>query len=287
MAAPPVEQMWARVDGQNRPALESRVSVADHGVLYGDSVYETMRTYGGKIFRLQDHLDRLRASARGVRMELPWSDAELEAEIAALALPGELYIRVLVLRGTANLDYARNAAQHPTLVVLAGPFVPTPERVYSEGLRAGVVGVRRNLNTALSPNYKTGNLLNARLAHMEARERGWDEALMLNVEGHLTEAAASNLFLVLEGELCTPRVSDGILEGVTRRVILERARDLGLPCREASLPEACLQRCSEAFLCSTTRAVGPLGAVEGRSLPVPGPVTARLMEAFRAYAGGL
>lgn len=279
--------MWARIDGVNRPALESRVSVVDHGVMYGDSVYETLRTYHGLVFRLQDHLDRLRRSALGIRMDIPWTDEELAAEIAALELPGELYIRLLVLRGVATLDYARNAEQKPTLVVLAGPFVPTPDRVYRTGLTAGLVDIRRTPTSALSPNYKTGNLLNARLAHMEARERGWDEAIMQNVDGHLTEAANSNLFLVEEGLLSTALPSDGILEGVTRKVLLELCDQHEIPYRVASLPISMLATCSEAFLTSTTRAIAPIGTLNGRSLPSPGPVTRQLMEAFMAYAGGL
>ncbi len=289
MAAPPLEQMWARVEGQNRPALESRVCVVDHGVMYGDSVYETMRTYNGQLFRLQDHLDRLRRSALGVRMELPWTDQELTAELEALCgeLTGDLYVRALVLRGVASLDYARNATQKPTLVVLAGPFVPTQSWVYQRGLKAGLVDTKRTPNAALSPNFKTGNLLNARMAHMEARERGWDEALMLNMEGHLTEAASSNLFLVDGGALCTALPSDGILEGVTRKVILELAEGLKLPYRVASLSASVLDTCSEAFLTSTTRPVGPIGELNGRTLAVPGPVTRQLMDAFLTYAGGL
>ncbi len=279
----------ARLDGVNRPALETRLSVLDHGVLYGDSAYETLRTYAGNVFRLPEHLARLRRTAVGIRLEMPWSDSELAAEIAALQadLKGELYIRLLALRGVGELDYARNEAQRPTLVVLAGPFVEQPEWLYTRGLTAGLVDMRRSPHQALSPNYKTGNLLNARLAHMEARERGWQEALMLNLEGHLTEASSSNLFLVLDGVLSTPAVSDGILEGVTRNAVLELAAAAGIPTLVASLGPEVLERASEAFLTSTTRAIGPIGQLCGRSLQVPGPITARLMELFRAHAGGL
>ncbi len=289
MPAPPLEQLWARLDGSNRPALETRLSVLDHGVLYGDSAYETLRTYGGVVFRLGEHLARLRRTAAGIRLELPWSDSELAAEIAALQadLEGELYIRLLVLRGVGELDYARNEAQRPTLVVLAGPFVEQPQWLYTRGLTAGLVQMRRSPHRALSPNLKTGNLLNARLAHMEARERGWQEALMLNLEGHLTEASSSNLFLVLDGVLSTPAVSDGILEGVTRNALLELAATEGISTRVASLGPETLAQASEAFLSSTTRAVGPIGQLSGRPLPVPGPLTARLMELFRTHAGGL
>lgn len=289
MPAPPLDRLRARLDGVNRPALETPISVLDHGVLYGDSAYETLRTYAGKVFRLAEHLARLRRTAAGIRLELPWSDSELAAEIAALQadLEGELYIRLLALRGVGELDYARNEAQRPTLVVLAGPFVEQPEWLYTRGLTAGLVEMRRSPHQALSPNYKTGNLLNARLAHMEARERGWQEALMLNLEGHLTEASSSNLFLVLDGVLCTPAVSDGILEGVTRNVLLELAAAEGMPTRVASLGPEALEQASEGFLTSTTRAIGPIGQLCGRSLEVPGPITARLMELFRAHAGGL
>ncbi|MEW6283475.1 MAG: aminotransferase class IV [Candidatus Eremiobacterota bacterium] len=291
VAAPRLEEMWVRAGGRNVPAREATVCVMDHGFLYGDGVYETLRTYGGQPFRFEDHVARFRQSAAGVRIPFGYSDRQLLEELEALrsALPaGDHYLRMVLTRGVADLGYGLDPRQEPRLLILGGPFHDPPEWTWSRGLKAGVVSVRRTSVRALSPGYKTCNLLNARLGHLEALDRGWDEALMLNDQGNLTESSASNLFLVLpSGDLTTPDLSEGLLGGVTRAVLLELADREGIPARIEALPAGVLAQCSEAFLSSTTRAVGPIGELDGRDLPVPGPVTARLIRAFRDYAGGL
>lgn len=292
MAAPPPELMWARIEGQNQPMTEARIPVLDHGFLYGDSVYETLRTFGGKVFHLEAHMARLRRSAEGLRIPLPWDDERFSQEIEALRsdLPaGEHYLRVIVTRGDGPMTYALDSSQKARVVILGGPFQNLPEETFSQGLRAVVVSVKRLASGTLDPSLKTGNLLNLRLASMEAASKGAEVALLLNSQGHLTEAASSNLFLVMPGPvLTTPRPEAGILRGVTRDVILKLGRDLGLKVSEQDVPRDYLETAEEGFVTGTTRTIAPLCSLDGRDLSnVPGPVTCQLMQAFRDYAGGI
>lgn len=291
MAAPSVASLRVKLNGRIVPAAEAAVNVLDHGFLFGDSIYETMRSIGGTVFRLPDHLERLRRSAAGLRLPVPWTDAELEGELGSLmgAVGGDAhYLRLIVTRGRGELGYGLNPLQEPNLVILGGPFQEVPETRLREGFHAVVVTTRRNPLGSLPPSLKTGNLLNPRLAALEAQAASADDAIMLNIDGNLAEASTSNLFLVLPGGvLATPNLASGLLEGVTRRVVLELALAEGIPVREEALPAALLQECEEAFLSSTTRSVAPLRQIDGRSFQVPGPVTERLMNAFKAYAGAL
>lgn len=291
MAAPSPASLRVKLDGRILPAAEAAINILDHGFLYGDSIYETMRSIGGKVFRLEDHLERLRGSAFGIRLPVPWSDAHLGDELAEVmaALGGtDHYLRLIITRGSGELGYGLNPAQQPNLVIIGGPFEEVPEERLRQGFKAVVVTVRRNHRGALPPNLKTGNLLNPRLAALEAQAANADDALMLNLDGNLCEASTSNLFLVLPGGvLATPDLASGLLEGVTRRVILELAHQEGIPVREEALPASLLEECEEAFLSSTTRALAPLRSINQREFTVPGPVTDRLMRAFKAYAGAL
>jgi len=291
MAAPTVASLRVKVDGRIVPAAEACVNVLDHGFLYGDSVYETMRSIGGKVFRLPDHLERLRRSSAGLRLPVPWPDTHLEDELAEVmaAVGGQdHYLRLIVTRGRGELGYSLNPDQQPNLMVIGGPFEEVPEARLREGFKAVVVSTRRNHRGSLPPSLKTGNLLNPRLAALEAQAAQADEALMLNLDGNLCEASTSNLFLVLPGGvLATPDLASGLLEGVTRRVILELAAQEGITVREEALPASLLDECEEAFLSSTTRSVAPLKSIDKRTFSVPGPVTDRVMRAFKAYAGAL
>jgi branched-chain amino acid aminotransferase len=282
-------KVW--LEGRVVPLARACVPVCDHGFLYGDSVYETMRTFGGRLFRLQDHLRRLRSSAAGLRLDVAWSDEDLAALLESFRaqLEGEEhYLRLILTRGSADLGYDWQPGQRPRLLILGGPFTPVPPEVLDRGLRAATVSVPRSLPHPGMPGLKTGNLLNLRLGHMEAREKGADEAIMLNLQGELAEASSSNLFLVLPGPvLATPSIESGCLPGVTRTVVLELARQDGMSVREERLPGGLLARAEEVFLTSTTRSIAPVACLDGRPLACPGPVTRRLRDLFRAYAGGL
>jgi branched-chain amino acid aminotransferase len=281
--------LFASVNGEILPAERARVSVLDNGFTFGDSVYEVLRTYGGRPFEVSRHLRRLRASADRLGFAVPGSDAELLDQMRALlarADGGESYVRIVVTRGVGDSSYDFDAVVGPTLVMIAKGLPPYPERHYSEGIRVAAVGVRRNHRLSLDPAIKSSNLLNNILAVREARARGAEEPILLNVEGCLAEGASTNVFLAKDGALRTPPLETGILAGITREVVIELAAGLGLPCRAETLRLEDLLGADEAFLSSTTREVVPIHAVDDRPLGDgrPGPLTRRVMDAFRAYA---
>jgi branched-chain amino acid aminotransferase len=275
------------VNGQILPEDRAVVSVLDHGFLYGEGIYETLRTYERRPFLLGRHLERLRSSARLMALDVPFTDEELtraiDETLAAHPALDEAYIRVLVTRGVGELSYSLAACATPTLVIIVKPLPAVPERVFTEGIGLALVSVRRNHPDALNPMIKSNNLLNNALAMQEAYRRGADEALMLNQAGELAECSQSNVFLVRGGEVATPPLSAGLLPGITRAFVLEIARSLGLPAAERRLTPDDLARADEVFVTGTTREVTPVVAVDDRSIGdgTPGPITRRLLEAFR------
>jgi branched-chain amino acid aminotransferase len=280
---------FASVNGIVTPAAEARVSVLDNGFTYGDSVYEVLRTYGGRAFEPGRHIRRLRRSAARLGFDVPASDAQLLAQADALlarAPGGESYIRIIVTRGVGDCSYNFDRVQGPTVVMIQKPLPPYPARHYQEGITVAAVGVRRNHPRALDPAIKSSNLLNNILAVLEAQSRGAEEPVLLNQEGFLAEGASTNLFLARAGTILTPPLSAGILAGITREVVLGLLPALGIPFREEPLRLDDLLGADEAFLTSTTREVVPVTRVD--ETPVangrPGPLTRRVMEAFRAYA---
>jgi branched-chain amino acid aminotransferase len=281
--------MFASVNGVVTPAAEARVSVLDNGFTFGDAVYETLRTYGGLPFHLGRHLDRLRASAAGLRIPLPFPDGELRARVdALLAASGneESYLRIIVSRGVGDISYAFERVQGPTVVMVTKPYQPLPAEAYLEGVAVIVSSVRRNHPLALDPALKCCNLLNNALAMQEARERGALEPIMLNHDGDVAEGAGSNVFLVKDGVLVTPPLSAGILAGVTRGVVLERAAAMDVPLREAVVHVPELLAADEVFITSSLKELVPVRTVDGVTIGGgrPGPVTRRLLADFRAEA---
>jgi branched-chain amino acid aminotransferase len=280
---------FASVNGVVTPASEARISVLDNGFTFGDSVYETLRTYGGRPFEWDRHLRRLRASAGRLGFSLPLSDGELMARLDAVLAPAanpESYIRVIVTRGVGDISYHFERVQGPTVVIAVKPLASYPAWHYTEGIPVSLVSVRRNHPEALDPAIKSSNLLNNVLALREAYAAGADEALLLNQRGEVAEGASTNVFAVRGGALVTPVLEAGILAGVTREVVLELAREAGLPVREELLRAEDLLSADEAFVTSTTRELTPVRTVDGRAVGrgEPGPTTLRLLEAFRAYA---
>jgi branched-chain amino acid aminotransferase len=280
---------FASVNGRVTPADEARVSVLDNGFAFGDSVSEVLRTYAGQAFEPGRHFRRLRASAARLGFDVPRTDTQLLAELDALVARAggvESYVRIVVSRGVGDCSYDFDRVGTPTVVMIQKPLPSYPARHYEEGIRVAAVDVRRNHPRALDPAIKSSNLLNNILAVRAARARGCDEPLLLNHEGYLAEGASTNVFVVLEDALLTPPLSAGILAGITREVVIELARGLGLPCHERPLALDTLLGADEAFLTSTTREVVPVRQVdeavigEGR----PGPYTCRVLDAFRAYA---
>ncbi|MCC7007286.1 MAG: aminotransferase class IV [Acidobacteria bacterium] len=276
------------VNGTIRPAADAVISVFDHGFLYGEGVYETMRTYERAPFLLDRHLARLRRSAALMRLPLPFSDGEIGGDIERTMAErpdwGECYIRVLVTRGVGDLSYDPSVTPTPSVVIIVKPLVLPPERSFSDGVAVAVVDVRRNHPQALNPLMKSNNLLNNALAAQDAYARGADEALMLNHAGELAEGSQTNVFVVKDGGVWTPPLSAGLLPGITREFVLELAAEAGYPGGERTLTPEDVARADELFLTGTTREITPVARVDGTPVASgrPGRITLALLERFRA-----
>jgi branched-chain amino acid aminotransferase len=280
---------FASVNGIVLPAEEARVSVLDNGFAFGDSVYEVLRTYGGRAFEPGRHFRRLRASAARLGFPVPADDAALLAQVDGLLARspgGESYIRIIVSRGLGDCSYSFDRVVGPTVVMIQKPLPPYPPWHYEEGIKVAAVDVRRNHPRALDPAIKSSNLLNNVLAMREAQARGAEEPVLLNQEGFVAEGASTNVFLVRGGRVLTPPLSAGILAGITREVVLEILPGLRIPFGEEPLRLEDLLGADEAFMTSTTREVVPVRQVDEHRVGDgrPGPITRRVMAAFRDYA---
>ncbi len=277
---------FASIDGRVVPGEQASVSVFDNGFAFGDSVYETLRTYGGRPFAPRRHLRRLRASAGRLGFAIPLADSELleriDAVLAAAANP-ESYLRLIVSRGRGDLSYDFARVVGPTVVIVVKALEPFAEAARRDGIAVALVSVRRNHPLALDPAIKSSNLLNNVLATREAQARGAQEALLLNAGGRLAEGAGSNVFLVKAGALLTPVLSAGLLAGITRELVLETARRLGVVARESDLGEPDLRAADEVFITSTLKEVMHVTRLDGAPIGDgrPGAVTRRLQDAYR------
>ena len=269
------------------------ISVFDHGFLYGDGVYETLRTYRGRPFLLDRHLQRLRGSAAMIDLTIPQDDLGLTqavAETMAYAgLDGEQYLRVLVTRGVGDLTYDPAACPEPTVVIIVKPHVKNLPGVFESGIAVITSSVLRNHPQAINPLIKSNNLLNNALAMQEAIKAGAQEALMRNYKGEISECAQSNFFIVQGGTVLTPPLHSGLLEGVTRNFLFEVAQQIGITVREEILADDDLRRAKEMFLTSTTREILPVTRLDQRPVAagVPGPVTLALAAGFRSQVDAI
>ena len=267
------------------------MSILDNGFSFGDSVYETLRTYRGRPFHLERHLLRLRASASRLGIDIPLRD-EVFAQrldlLLARAQNDESYIRMIVSRGEGDLSYRFDRVKGPTVVLVVKAYEPFPASYYTEGVPVIVSTIRRNHPSALDPAIKTSNLLNNILAVREAQAKGALEPILLNAGGQLAEGAGSNFFIVRGGQALTPPLSAGILSGITRAALLQIGPAIGIPTSEEVLRQEDLSTADEAFLTSTLKEVMPIRSVDGRAIGdgKPGPVTLRLLQALREYAPG-
>jgi branched-chain amino acid aminotransferase len=278
--------MWIYLNNRFVPKDEAVVSVFDHGFLYGDGVFETMRTYHGKVFLLIDHLARLERSASTLRLSLPVSRerlADLVRETLTRNRLQEAYLRVTVSRGPGEIGLDPALCKAPTLVIIAKPFQPYPDSFYTHGVSVMIAKTRRNSPEAIPSHVKSLNYLNNLLAKMEANTAGAHEALLLNHHGEVTEGTTSNVFTVREGRLRTPALDCGILAGLTRGIILMVARDLGIETEETRLTVKDLYKADECFLTNTTQEVLPVTQVDGKMVGDgrPGELTRRLHASFR------
>jgi branched-chain amino acid aminotransferase len=278
------------VNGKIASANEAMVHVYDHGFLYGEGVYETLRTYNLVPFLYQQHCRRLRASAGYLNLSVPFSDDELrrwiEETIQAAGDLREAYIRVLLTRGVGELTYDLTATPTPTLVIIVKPFEEPPARVFEDGIRISLVSILRNHPGSVNPIIKSNNLLNNALAMQEAQASGGEEGLMCNYRGELSECAQSNFFMVRDGVALTPRSEAGLLEGITRDFIFEVGEAVGVPVQRTTLVPADLDTAQEAFITGSTRELSPVVRIDDRVIGNgrPGPITRRLLEGFRRRA---
>jgi len=279
-----------RVSGQEHASI----SVFDHGFLYGEGVYETLRTYNGQPFLFERHMQRLRRSAEMLALGVPLTDAAIDARfrdtMKAAGLGDspdrEAYIRILVTRGIGELTYDPAACPTPSVVVIVKPNVVPPKDVFERGVTVALVRVVRNHPGSVDPLIKSNNLLNNALAMQEAFRRGGFEGIMRNYKGELAECTQSNFFIVKNGAALTPPIDAGLLPGITRAFLFEVGREIGIPVREQVLRDEDLFGADECFLTSTTREAVPIVQVDDRKIGsgVPGPITLALLDGYRKKA---
>jgi branched-chain amino acid aminotransferase len=278
------------VNGRIAPADQAVVPVYDHGFVYGEGVYETLRTYNLVPFLYQRHVDRLRQSAARILLDVPFDDGTLlswiEQTIAAAGDLHEAYIRILLTRGVGDLNYDPKSTPTPTTVIIVKPFEAPAPRVFQEGIRISLVEMLRNHPQSVNPRIKSNNLLNNAMAMQAAYRAGAEEGLMCNYRGELTECSQANFFLVRGEAVLTPPTDAGLLEGVTRAFIFELGRELGIDVREETLLPKDLADADEMFITSTTRELSPVVNVDGRPVGTgkPGPITKRLLARYQACA---
>ena len=267
------------------PEEQAVVSVFDHGLLYGDGVFEGLRSYAGKVFRLEEHLDRLYDSARAICLEIPLVKTVVAKAVVDTLAANNLadgYVRLVVTRGSGSLGLDPNKTKHPQVIVIADTISLYPREFYEKGLRIVTAATQRTQSAALSPRIKSLNYLNNIMAKLEGLQAGCVEALMLNHKGEVAECTGDNLFVVRGGKLLTPPPDAGILEGITRGAVMELATAAGIDCREVTLVRHDLYTADECFLTGTAAEVIPVVDIDGRSIGggTPGPVTARLTADF-------
>jgi branched-chain amino acid aminotransferase len=274
------------IDGQVVDSAEARVSVFDRGFLYGDSVFEVFRTYGGVPFAQRAHLERLARSAELLMIPLPVSLDALCSEIAAAlraAGEGDWYVRVVITRGTGPLTYDPTTATKPLRVIIVAPLSLPPAKHYEQGVAVSLLRASRPTDDERASGAKASNYLASLLAVYEAKQKGAQEALMLGRRGQILEGASSNVFIVKDGKVRTPEPEPGILVGITRATVLQAAAAEGIEIEETEVRPEDLFGADEAFITSSIREVMPVVSVDGRKIGTgaPGPITGRLRAAYR------
>lgn len=273
------------IDGKLYDKEEAKVSVYDHGLLYGDGVFEGIRSYAGKVFRLKEHLDRLWDSAKAIWLEIPMTRDEMAKAVVDTLAANNIkdgYIRLVVTRGVGTLGLDPNKCARPSVIIITDSIALYPKEYYEKGLTIITSSVPRVPPAALSPRIKSMNYLNNILAKIEGLQAGCVEALMLNHKGELAECTGDNVFLVRKGKLLTPGPDAGILEGITRNAIIELAGELGIKVCEVPLTKYDAYVADECFLTGSGAEVIPVVKIDGRVIGdgKPGPVTKQLLERF-------
>ena len=272
------------LDGKFVPEEEAKISIFDHGFLYGDGVFEGIRAYNGRVFRLREHMNRLYDSAKAIDLQIPITKEEFEKIILETLRINKLrdaYIRPIVTRGVGDLGLDPRKCKKPTIIVITKPWGKLYGDLYERGLKAVTVAVRRNPYDALPPNIKSLNYLNNILAKIEANAKGGDEAIFLDKLGFISEGSGDNVFIVKNGSILTPPTINN-LPGITREVVIEIIKKLGIPFAERNLSLYDLYTADEVFVTGTAAEIAPIVEVDGRKIGdgKPGKLTKRLMEEF-------
>jgi branched-chain amino acid aminotransferase len=275
------------IDGKFYSERDAKISVFDHGLLYGDGVFEGIRAYNGRVFKLKEHIDRLFYSAKAILLEIPMSPGKMSEAVLESCRMNKIrdgYIRLVVTRGVGNLGLNPRSCPKPTVFCIADKIQVYPPELYSRGMEIVTVPTARNLHSALNPAIKSLNYLNNILAKIEANNAGVEEAVMLNAEGFVAECTADNLFIIKNGELFTPPLSAGALYGITRQTVIELAQEAGIKVSEPNLTRYDLFCADECFLCGTGAEIMPVIKIDGRVIGAgkPGQITRKLVEDYHA-----
>jgi len=265
---------------------EAKVSVFDHGLLYGDGIFEGIRLYNGCVFKLDEHLKRLEYSAKAIMLDLPWSSEELAEAVCETCRANNLqsgYIRLIVTRGEGSLGLSIKSCEKPQLIIIADTIQLYPKEFYENGLKIITVATRRCNPASLPPAVKSLNYLNNVLAKIEAQHLGYLEAIMLNDQGYVAECTGDNIFIIQKGTLITPAASAGALKGITRDTALAISEELGVPWREANMTRYDVWVADEVFLTGTAAEIVPIVEIDARMIGdgKPGPITEKFLDCFR------
>ncbi|MFW5915007.1 MAG: branched-chain-amino-acid transaminase [Planctomycetota bacterium] len=274
------------INGEFIDKSEASISVFDHGLLYGDGVFEGIRAYGGQVFRCEEHVQRLYDSAKAIALDIPMPPEQMREAIEKTLDINELsdaYIRVVVTRGVGTLGLDPTKCDNPQVIIITDEISLYPPEFYEKGLEVITVATVRNAHNALSPKIKSLNYLNNILAKIEGIQSGVIEAIMLNNEGYVAECTGDNLFIVSDGTLVTPPPEAGILEGITRQTVMDLAREAGIGAEERQLTRFDLYVADEAFLTGTAAEIVPVVRIDSRDVGdgTPGPTTLQLLESYR------
>ncbi len=275
------------IDGKYCGEKNAKISVFDHGLLYGDGIFEGIRAYNGRVFKLKEHIDRLFCSAKSILLNVPLPHAEIMRAVVETCRENGIrdgYIRLLVTRGAGTLGLNPNRCKDPSVIIIADKIQLYPPELYEKGMDIVTVATTRNLHSALNPAIKSLNYLNNVLAKIEANNAGCEEAVMLNAEGFVAECTGDNIFIVRAGQLLTPPLSAGALYGITRGVVMDLAREEGVTVQEPSLTRHDLFNADECFLTGTGAELIPIVKIDGRVIGtgLPGPLTRKLVDKYRA-----
>ena len=278
--------MKVYINGKFYSEKNSKISVFDHGLLYGDGVFEGIRAYHGRVFKLKEHIDRLFYSAKAILLNIPMSKQQLMAATVETCRKNNLndgYVRLVVTRGAGTLGLNPNRCSNPQVIIIADTIQLYPASLYKKGMEIVTVATTRNHHNAVNPAIKSLNYLNNILAKIEANTAGYEEAIMLNSEGYVAECTGDNLFIIKDNQMFTPSLSSGALHGITRQTSIDLVGELGVPTSEPNLTRYDLYNADECFLTGTGAEIVPVVKIDERKIGngKPGKITKKLVKAYQ------